>query len=149
MSWILIILTVLFALLYWKIELEPLKITDSDFLFQFIGILLGFALTIFPFIVSMVDRVIERKQIEYKDFPEKLKVFQTKTKNLFSEIKYNIIFIFYTLLIVSLVYFSNELINPLIRKSLFSAIFCLNLYAIYDLIIVSFRVSETTAISEN
>lgn len=137
-----------FYIIYSKFDISIDKIDDNDFEFQFIGILLGFALTIFQFIVSLVDKVREKKEIEYQSAPEKLILLKSRIDALYKEIKENITFIFISLLIISALYLvqSEDPIVNLIFKSLRSAVFFLNLYAVYDLIIVSFKVSDTTSI---
>lgn len=88
--------------------------------------------------------------MEYKTDPKKLELLQLKIQELYTEIKDDIIFIFTGLILTTILFFAtpvtDSVTEEITSKALKTAIFFLNLYAIYDLIIVSFRVSDTTAI---
>lgn len=147
-----------FFIYYFKINIE--KIGDKDFLFSFFGIILGFAITIFTFIISLVEKIKEKAEKKYATEADKKTKFESKIKGLFSEIKDDITFTFISVVIIGLLYvvdvkipkiyfYGNYFIDQKIGvESLKLALFFLNLYAIYDLIIVSFKMSDTTGILE-
>lgn len=121
------------------------KISENDFLFQFIGILLGFSITIFQFIISMVERIKENHKQEVKGDDAKLRKFQAKLDVLYKELREDITFVFASLIIISVLFIPMPFLYH-VEKSVRMAIFILNLYAIYDLVVVSFKVSNTTAL---
>ena len=147
-----------FFIYYFKISIG--KIGDNDFLFSFFGIVLGFAITIFIFIISLVEKIKEKAEIKYAADDAKQSKLETKIKGLFSEIKDDIAFTFISVVIIGLLYvidvkipkfyfYNTYFIDQKIGvESLKLALFFLNLYAIYDLIIVSFQLSDTTGILE-
>jgi hypothetical protein len=143
------VLALIFYFLYDYSNIQVPKVNALDFLFQFLGILLGFALTIFQFIVSLVDKIIEKKEVEYKGLPERLEALRKKSNELYREIKDDILFIFYSLVIISIMYFINSESSNTPEQAIRSAIFCLNIYAVYDLISVSFKVSDITTITRD
>ncbi|GGG91597.1 hypothetical protein [Pedobacter zeae] len=139
------------------IKLDLSKIADNDFIFNFLGILLGFSLTIFTFIVSLVEKIKEKGEMKFQNDNNKLKKLQSVIDDLYVEIKDDIYFTFLSLIIIALAYLLETSIGDLDLKyfvinktGLFNSIrlsvFLLNLYAIYDLIIVSFQLSDTVGI---
>ena len=138
-------LSVFFYFIFYLFDFPVGKINDNEFLFQFIGILLGFAITIFQFIISMVEKIKENHKVEVNGDVDKVNRFQTKIDRLYKELKENITFIFASLIIISVLFVPMNL-PCLVEKSVHVAIFLLNLYAIYDLVAVSFSVSNTTAL---
>lgn len=149
-------------LFYFKFDIG--KINDNDFLFNFFGILLGFAITIFTFIISMVEKIREKAEIKYAGDKNKSQKLQRKIRSLYVEIKEDIVFTFISLILIGLLYITDFNIpkihfyktyyfdQRIAVQSLKLALFALNIFAIYDLIIVSFRLSDTAGIlkiSEN
>lgn len=113
-----------------------------DFLFTFIGVLIGFALTLFTYITSMFDKLKDKIKAKYSgdERSEKLKLLNT----LYDEIKDDINFLFYSLLIVAIAFmFYGRLTDYIeIVNSVLMAIFLLSLLSIKDLISVSLNVSK-------
>lgn len=139
------------------LKLDASKICENGFLFNFLGILLGFSLTIFTFIVSMVEKVKDRADAKFEKDEDKKKKLQKIIDSLYTEIKDNIFFNFFSLILIGLSYllptsqdsfsFLNfEFKSDLISNSIKLAIFLLNLYAVYDLIMISFKLSDTVGI---
>jgi hypothetical protein len=143
---------------YFKIDIG--KVRDNDFLFNFLGILLGFAITIFTFIISLVEKVKEKVEVRYQNNEGKKKAFEKKAKKLYQEIKDDIILTFISVVIIGLLYITNIKIpkiyfygsyfidHSMCLDCLKLSLFGLNLYAIFDLIIISFKLSDTTAIMD-
>ena len=144
------------AIIY-NAHLDIGKINDKDFLFSFIGLLLGFALTIYAFIMSMIDKIRDRIEKE-QPTQNTISKFKNTATELFDEIKENIYFTFFSLVIVAIMYILKGVKSPEIHlggvyyfsRTMFSSslklsLFFLNIYAIYDLIAVSFKISDTTA----
>lgn len=153
-----IVFAVCNAIIY-NFNLDIGKVGDKEFLFNFFGLLLGFALTIFAFIMSMVDKIRERIQADRALTQAKADRFKNKTTALFTEIKENIFFTFISLIIIGLFLIFQKIAVPkfhlfgeycfdrvIFSKSLKLSLFLLNIYAIYDLIIISFKISDGTAI---
>lgn len=139
------------------IAMDASKLCENGFLFNFIGILLGFSLTIFTFIVSMVEKIKDRAESKFhNDETKRIKV-QRIIDSLYREIKDNIFFNFLSLILIGIIYllfnlkptfniFHFEVNTERLLNSIKLSIFFLNLYAIYDLIIVSFKLSDTVGI---
>ncbi len=155
-----LIVVVVFAtcnILLYRFQFSVGKIEDFEFLFNFLGILLGFALTIFSFIISMIDKIRERLENSEQTTSKTAKQFKENSDSVNSEIKHNIFFIFFSLIAILAVYISGEFKMPsyhiykefYVNKVMFVrsfklTLFMLNVYAIYDLIILSFRISDIT-----
>ena len=133
------------------------KLGDNAFLFNFFGILLGFALTIFTFIVGLVEKIKDKAEIKFVYDNNKVEKVQKHIDILYSEIKDNIWFTFLSLIIIGIIYLFEakkiSLDNPYIvwNKNLFInsiklSLFALNMYAIYDLIIIAFKLSDTVSV---
>lgn len=155
-----VIAIIISNLLIYQFKINIGKVGDNDFLFSFFGIILGFAITIFTFIISLVEKIKEKAEIKYASDAGKKTKFENKIKALFSEIKDDIAFTFISVVIIGILYIVDVKI-PKINivgtyfidqkigvESLKLSLFFLNLYAIYDLIIVSFKMSDTTGILE-
>jgi len=140
-----LLLSGVFYFIFYLYDFPVGKINDNEFLFQFIGILLGFAITIFQFIISMVEKIKDNHKIEVNGDGDKVSRFQTKIDRLYKELRENITFVFASLIIISVLFVPMNL-PCRVEKAVHVAIFLLNLYAIYDLVVVSFSVSNTTAL---
>lgn len=133
------------------------KICENGFLFNFLGILLGFSLTIFTFIVSMVEKVKDRAEIKFTNNQEKMTKLQRIIDSLYTEIKDNIFFNFLSLILIGIIYllfnlipsftiFNLKIVTDILINAIKLSIFVLNLYAVYDLIMISFKLSDTVGI---
>lgn len=140
---------------YTKINVS--KISDDSFLFTYLGIFLGFALTIFTFIVSMVDKIKASIEKDDKKTVDEKKETQNKIISFYSELKDDIYFIFYSFLIVIVISLFENVINIpnfiLSKDQILIAIkleiFLLSIYAIYDLCSSAFKISESTGVFRN
>lgn len=157
----------LFFVLLFMLSLILIKFTkinvgtfvDNSFLFTYLGIFLGFAITIFTFIVSMIEKVRERIEIDPNKTEAEKKIVEDDIIHLYKEIKQNIMLIFYSFLLVIIITLFGSVDIPLIKIpeylgvskiDLFFAIkleiLLLSLYSIYDLAISSFTISNLTGI---
>lgn len=142
-----------------KTDVGKAKIVDSEFLFVSIGVLLGFAFTLLTFIISMLDKIREYTVNKAsKNSAEKARIIY-RSNRLLREIKDNTIFIFSSL-VVSVLCMVVEKIDVKdlqfedylgVSKLIFLntiklSIFILNIYSIYDLLKVTFKVSDSTEI---
>lgn len=127
---------------------------ETDFLFTFLGVFIGFALTLYTYLTSMFEnlkKIINRKwsnDIKLKD--EKLKLLPI----LHNEIKDNIIFLIYSLIIVVTIAIGNQWLIEYnqyyicnigvldLKNSVLLAIFILSVYSLKDLVITSFKISD-------
>lgn len=145
-----------FIINYLKIDIG--KANDNDFLFNFFGLLLGFALTIFSFIISIIEKIKDGAEVKYAKQPKKIKKMQASIKELYQEIKDDIAFTFVSLVIIGMLYIVDYQIanfhivsnwyydHVIMIKSLKLSLFVLNVYAIYDLVLISFKLSDTTGV---
>lgn len=160
-----IFITGVIAICYFLItetSLSKSKLLESEFLFTAIGLLLGFALTLLTFIISMLDKIKEYVKNNSIRKPESKEQVFLRLERLYRELKDDIYFIFITLIIVStflvierVTFPGSEILKRLgISKNeiiyiVKLAIFLLNLFVIYDLLSITFRVSDTTVITHN
>lgn len=134
------------------------SISDNSFLFTYLGIFLGFALTIFTFIVSMVDKIKDAIEKDESKTKAQKEIAQSNILSFYSEIKDDIFLIFYFFLIVTALSLFENVDIPFVNISNFFItkiqliiaikleLFILSLYAIYDLTSSAFKISEATGI---
>ena len=125
----------------------------TDFLFTFLGVFIGFALTLYTYLTSMFEnmkKIIKTKHAhDIKVRDEKLDLLPL----LHAEIKENIIFLIYALVLVVLVAvlhkpimnidlsrFNIEILD--ITNALMLTVFFLSVYALIDLVRTSFTISD-------
>ena len=150
----------LFLIKYSKINAS--YVSDNSFLFNYLGIVLGFALTIFTFIVSMVDKIKDGIENDNSKTDEQKKSAQNNILQIYSELKDNIYLIFVFFIVVSLFALFDRVDIPFVsigekfivnKQQIINAvkleIFGLSLYAIYDLCSSSFKISETSGVFRN
>lgn len=131
-----VVLTVYFNINY-KAFIEP------AFLFTFLGVFTGFALTLFVHIVTMMQGVKENIA-DKKSFD-----------NFYTELKHGIMVLIYGIVIFVMVvivspFFKNKVIQigkesisvNILLDSLSMTIFVLTIISLYDLIRISFKVSK-------
>ncbi|QDK80888.1 hypothetical protein EXU85_20635 [Spirosoma sp. KCTC 42546] len=141
-------------------SINKTKIVEGEFLFTLLGVLLGFAFTLLTFIISMLDKIKEQVAKDVNKTKVAKDNIMKRIGFLHSELRQDIYFIFITFIIVGVSIIAekinfpfSEFINSLgttkieILNILKFSIFLLNLYVIYDLLEVTFSVSETTSIS--
>lgn len=153
---ILIILGFSWAIIYF-LKLNNIKIIQEDFLFTYLGVFLGFALTIYTFGISMLESI--KSTIETTDeeilTSSKKKEFFTSILAGFYELKSDILFITYSFLIVVLLTLIKNLVlterlknileglnSYYLLESIYLAIFLLSLLIIFDLLYSMFNLAE-------
>jgi hypothetical protein len=126
---------------------------ETDFLFTFLGVFIGFALTLYTYLTSMFEnmkKIIKTKHsqdISIRD--QKLALLPL----LHIEIKENIIFLIYALVFVVLVAVLNKPIMAIdlcrfnieildITNALMLTVFFLSILALIDLVRTSFTISD-------
>ncbi len=126
---------------------------ETNFLFTFLGVFIGFALTLYTYLTSMFEnmkKIIRTKHSEdVKTRDEKLKLLPL----LHLEIKENIIFLIYALVFVVLVAVLNEAIMSIdlctlnieisdIKNASMLTVFILSILSLIDLVQTSFTISD-------
>jgi hypothetical protein len=123
----------------------------TEFLFTFLGVFIGFALTLYTYITSMFEKMQDIIRIKYKDNPIELKSRISELPKLHTEIKDNIMYLFYVLIIVVVLSVGDKMLLKLncfwsefqyIPKSILLTIFILSILALKDLIVTSFAISD-------
>lgn len=123
----------------------------TEFLFTFLGVFIGFALTLYTYITSMFEKLQDILKVKYKDNPIELKARLSELPNLHNEIKDNIMYLFYVLIIVVVLSVGDKLILKLnvfwcefqyVPNSILLTIFLLSIIALKDLIVTSFAISD-------
>ena len=123
----------------------------TEFLFTFLGVFIGFALTLYTYITSMFEKMQDIIRIKYKDNPDELKSRISELPNLHTEIKDNIMYLFYVLIIVVILSVGDKMLLKLncfwsefqyIPKAILLTIFILSIVALKDLIVTSFAISD-------
>tara|TARA_R110002073_G_scaffold14554_2_gene59369 strand:+ start:56112 stop:56618 length:507 start_codon:yes stop_codon:yes gene_type:complete len=131
-------------------EVELFTIFDAFSLFTYFGVLIGFAITIYTFGLSMISDI--KKHIDNIDKltdDDKSKMF-TNLKNGFSQIKQNIWLIFIGIILVIIFSILKDIENPfgwktekyLIPEVVNLSLFILSTIAMYDIMKTMFNLSE-------
>lgn len=139
---------------------------EISFLFTFIGVLIGFALTLFTYIVSQVEKIKEKIEAEIiANANADMSLYNTKKSNLLAiheEIKDDISVLFWSLIIVVFISISTEPIKcvlefkmcyisffhkyinffVVIKNSFLFSVFILCILAIRDLINLTLKMAE-------
>jgi hypothetical protein len=93
-------------------DVSTFSIFDTANLFSYFGVLIGFALTIYTFGLSMVSDIKEKiDKNERLELIQKGKIYQSLVEG-FSQIKNDIWLIFYSILIVISFSIAKEVPNP-------------------------------------
>lgn len=75
---------------------------DGEFLFNYLGIILGFAITLYTFIVSQFEQIIQKIDDKYIDLDEN-QSRKARFKVVCKETKHDVLFIFIELVLVILI----------------------------------------------
>lgn len=126
---------------------------ETNFLFTFLGVFIGFALTLYTYLTSMFEnmkKIIRTKHVDDIDARDKKLALLPL---LHQEIKENIIFLIYALVLVVLVAVLNDSIMNIdlcklnieisdIKNTLMLTVFFLSILALVDLVRTSFTISD-------
>ena len=123
----------------------------TEFLFTFLGVFIGFALTLYTYITSMFEKMSQIIKEKYSDKPNEISKRLNELPNLHNEIKDNIMYLFYVLLFVVILSIGDKVLIELnaywdkvslIVDSVLMTIFLLSIVALKDLIVTSFAISD-------
>ena len=126
---------------------------DTTFLFTFLGVFIGFALTLYTYITSTFENIKRTINRKYKDKEEIRNTKLQLLPVLHTEIKDNILFLIYSLIVVVLLAITETYTSTLslfgsccttqhIKNSILFSIFMLSVYALKDLVSTSFAISD-------
>lgn len=115
---------------------------EYEFLFTFIGIFLGFAITLFTYLASIFDKILLK-------LSEQKNTRINKLRGVYNEIIDDIWFLFISLIIITLLIITkssgkikcDDLFNE-IENAILLTILIMSFFAIRDLISVSFKISK-------
>ncbi len=153
---LLIVFIVVFLFSFTTIHYELIDydfFVETEFLFTFLSVFIGFAITIYTYITSIFDRVKHKIKITYStetDISNKIQILV----NVHSEIRDDINFVIVGLISTIAFALSNTLIERIacdwyyvmeIKHSILLSIFILSIVAIWDLIKVAFIFSDFLA----
>ncbi len=123
----------------------------TDFLFTFLGVFIGFALTLYTYITSMFEKMKDLIKEKYKGNQDQIDKRLAELPKLHTEIKDNIMYLFYVLIVVVLFSVGDKMLITLsthweefkfIPKSILLTIFLLSIVSLKDLIVTSFTISD-------
>ena len=148
----------------------------TPFQFTFIGVLLGFSLTLFNHIVNQIEKkqnqlqnqsqnqsqnqLEDNQNNEQKNYNKDI----TEIKHLCAEIKDDVRFLFYSLIIIVIISIVSQPIKikmytlisaniyvllPTIKEAFLLSIFFLCLFSVWDLVNVSLKLSSQVVIGNN
>lgn len=158
--------------LYWVVALAvsyfivDSKIIDYkvfvgvEFLFTFIGVLVGFALTLFTHVVGLIDKLKTKYSTISEPTEKETKI--NRLDKIYGEMKDDINFLFLALVLVVVVSLAAGLVKfygadlrpsifeclQILKSSFILSIFILCIFAIKDLISISFKLSQYTVIRD-
>jgi len=128
------------------------KFSDAEFLFAYFGILLGFAVTLYTFVVSQYQNIkdIIRDVSDEKKRDQKRALFF----NVCEEIKDDLSLIFWLFIVAALFnIIPQKAISAVyvehVKDALIFTLFILSLFAIWDLVQVTFKVSDQVGIKND
>lgn len=150
------IILVVYALCYPIVLRELVSyhyFVQTEFLFTFIGVFIGFALTLYTYVTSMFENI---KTIIRQKYATNIPVRDSKLDMLpilHGEIKDDIVFLIYALIAVVVLAISHKFLIKIelcsfyfnmldIKNAFLLDIFILSVYALYDLVCASFKISK-------
>jgi len=154
----LVIYTSVCSIAIYFLKFDIGKIGDNEFLFTFFGVMLGFGLTIFTFLIASIEGLRDKGHTKYAGNQIEINRINKTISELHTEIKDDIAFTFMSLVIIGLFIAVNISIPPFrlysnyvfsqcnLAMSIKLSLFILNIRAIYDLIAISFKISNPTSI---
>lgn len=133
-----------------KTPVSTFSIFEPANLFRYFGVLIGFALTIYTFGLSMVSDIKSKIDENKKITPEKKEIMYESLISGFGQIKEDIWLIFYSILIVIVFAILKEIPNPFgwsvdtikIPESINITLFITTTIAMWDIMQTLFNLSE-------
>lgn len=136
------------------------KFIGADFLFAFIGVLIGFALSLFTHVVGLIGKLKDKysTEIRTEEITRKINALH----RIYDEMKDDIVFMFISLVVIVIIsiisgyakfaskQFTHDVLVMLVKvkESVVLAIFLLNIYTVKDLISISFKLSEYVVLKD-
>jgi len=133
-----------------KTSIDSFSIFDTTTLFSYFGVLIGFALTIYTFGLSMVSDITDKIQKQEKIQSEQKEIMHNNLISGFCQIKEDIWLIFYSIIIVIIFAVVREIPNPLDYDTLWIkmpetinlTLFITTTIAMWDIMKTLFNLSE-------
>ena len=149
-SLIVLILGIISNLLVRKTTISSFSIFDATNLFTYFSILIGFAITIYTFGLSLVSDIKEKIQSNDKFTDEQKSAMYDNLISGFGQIKGDIWVIFYSLLVVILFAIAKDMINPFgwdvedwkLPETVNLTLFITTTIAMWDIMQSLFNISE-------
>jgi len=144
---------VLFLIIDLKFGINFGAFSEPTFLFNYTGILLGFSITLYTFIVSQFSELKDTIKLNAKDNNEVAKKMQS-LKKVYIEIQDDVWFIFICLILALFFYLVPEYLYEMYpdtktyTRAILSTLFVLSLLSIKDLIGVSFKVAKFIGVND-
>lgn len=152
---LLIATTIAYILSVFITNQANLKICDSEFVINYLGIFLGFTIALISFILSITDKLNDNID-NNPNFSDRQKEHnKINLLQIFKELKQDTFLIFWLFIIVIILYVIENIDLPFIDwtfkffskrtflNQLKLTIFILSLYSIYDIITALFKLSES------
>lgn len=151
---LLIYFVLILGLSFWIVKSDLISygyFIKTEFLFTFLGVFIGFALTLYTYITSQFDKMKENLTEKLKNSPEILEDRLKLLPDLHAEIKDDILLLIYSLIIVVAISIGdkvlielNDLWNEVVNlsNSILLAVFILSVFALWDLVKTSFAISD-------
>lgn len=149
-----------FVLIFYKFLLTD-YFNNVEFLFTFIGVLIGLALTLFTHIVSILERVSGNIKVDEGQSDDKKKNKLDTVNKIYDELWDNIQFLFVSLVLVVLTTLSSGILSQLkvllpcffssdhtllilftLKRAFLLSIFILCMLAIKDIIAIALKLSK-------
>jgi hypothetical protein len=149
-GFLIIIIAIGSNLLVRKTDIGDLKLFETVSLFAYFGVLIGFALTIYTFGLSMVTDIKKELRSNTNFSEEKIEELLIKLANGFAEIKGDIWLIFWSIILILVFSVANIIENPFgwdlkeweIPQTASVSLFIISTYSMYDIMKTLFNLSE-------
>jgi hypothetical protein len=131
-------------------KVSSYSIFNTANLFTYFGVLIGFAITVYTFGLSMVADIKEKIDKKEKFADDKKRTMYNSLINGFSQIKSDIWLIFYSIIIIIIFAIAKEITNPfgwdveiyMIPESVNLALFITTTIGMWDIMYTLFNLAE-------
>lgn len=145
-----LIIGIISNLLVRETNISSFSIFDATSLFTYFSVLIGFALTIYTFGLSLVSDIKEKIQLSKKFTEEQKSAMYDNLISGFAQIKGDIWVIFYSLLVVILFAVIKDMVNPFgwnvedwkLPETINLTLFITTTIAMWDIMQSLFNISE-------
>ena len=136
-------------------EFLPGFIMSNNFLLTYLGVFIGFCLTIVTFDISIILGILEK--CSQQKSGDQMKRIKGITRGIYKELKQNLLALFVFFVIIVFLEFTTKFNFPYIHQYVFLSkeraydivkmtIFFLTLYILYDYIITTFKLATISGI---